>query len=417
MMTMTREALRLLDLPWDLVLEILYRVPATSLGRLSFTCKRWNALFKDLFKDDEFIKKHLDKAAKQRIVLMSRNSKKFYSMNVNLDPDNSVDPQTKLLNLKVFHCPEQLKIYQIFHCDGLLLCSTRDKRLVVWNPCTGLIRWIPFTGLFKDHSEFALGYENNNKSCQTYKILRCSWDFLAAEFRDVDSAIYDFESDSWKDLIDVFPNNCSRIISKAVSLKGNIYWIANIDDEDDEEDVLLSFDFSTEKFKCLSIRFWSGHHDFLPTTLSVVGEERLAVLYSSYSQPQKIEIWTTTHDKIDQATLVSWTKFLSLELDGNKPQVDLSCDATFFIDEEKKAAVLCDLECIKKKWKNMVYIVGEDNRFRKIPVGVVYKEKKDIPLGENDFSLGPVIHNYVPSLVRIQQGGVMTRERKRKNRH
>ncbi|KAJ4895382.1 putative F-box/kelch-repeat protein [Raphanus sativus] len=399
---MTREALRLLDLPWDLVLDILSRVPATSLGRLSFTCKRWNALFKD----DEFIKKHLDKAAKQRMVLMSRDSKKFYSMNVNLDGihhDNFVDPQTKLLNLKDFHCPEQFKIYNISHCNGLLLCRTWEKRLVVWNPCTGQIRWIPFTGLYKDHSEFALGYENNNKSCQTYKILRCSWDFLAAEPQDVDSGIYDFESHSWKDLNDVFPNNCRRIISKAVSLKGNIYWIANIDDE---EDVLLSFDFSTEKFTCLSIRFSSGHHDFIPTTLSVVREERLAVLYSSFSHPPKIEIWmTTTHDKIDQARLVSWSKFLSLELDEYNPQMDLSTDTTFFIDEEKKAAVLCDLEYIINKWEDMVYIVGEDNRFMKIPVG------------EHTFSLGPVIYNYVPSLVLIQQGGVMTRERKRKNRH
>ncbi|CAN7087630.1 hypothetical protein Bca4012_101626 [Brassica carinata] len=393
---MTREALRLLDLPWDLVLEILSRVPATSLGRLSFTCKRWNALFKD----HEFIKKHLDKAAKQCMVLMSGNSRKVYSMIVNLDGihDNFVDPQT-LLNLKEFHSPKQFKIYNIFHCDGLLLCITWDIRLVVWNPCTGQIRWIPFCGRYKDHTEFALGYENN-KSCQTYKILRSSWDFYAAQPQDVDCGIYDFESHSWNDLNDVFPKNCRRLLSKAVSLKGNIYWVAN---KDDEEDLLLSFDFSTEKFTCLSISFSSVDGDFVPTTLSAVREERLAVLYSSYSHPTKIEIWMTTHDKIDQARLVSWSKFLSLELDENNPQIDLSTDITFFIDEEKKAAVLCDVEYFNQRYTDMVYIVGEDNRFMKIPVGAN--------------SSGPVIYNYVPSLVQIQQGGVMTRERKRKNRH
>ncbi|CAF2195548.1 putative F-box protein At3g17500 [Brassica napus] len=393
---MTREALRLLDLPWDLVLEILSRVPATSLGRLSFTCKRWNALFKD----HEFIKKHLDKAAKQCMVLMSGNSRKVYSMNVNLDGihDNFVDPQT-LLNLKKFHSPKQFNIYNIFHCDGLLLCITWGVRLVVWNPCTGQIRWIPFCGRYKDHTEFALGYENN-KSCQTYKILRSSWDFYAAQPQDVDCGIYDFESHSWKDLNDVFPNSCRKLLSKAVSLKGNIYWVAN---KNDEEDFLLSFDFSTEKYTCLSISFSSDDGDFVPTTLSVVREERLAVLYSSYSHPTKIEIWMTTHDKIDQARLVSWSKFLSLELDENNPQIDLSTDITFFIDEEKKAAVLCDVEYFNKRDMGMVYIVGEDNRFMKIPVGTN--------------SSGPVIYNYVPSLVQIQQGGVMTRERKRKNRH
>ena len=54
----------------------------------------------------------------------------------------------------------------------------------------------------------------------------------------------------------------------------------------------------------------------------------------------------------------------------------------------------------------MVFIVGEDNLFMKIPVGESRLQ-----------FLRPVIYNYVPSLVQIQQGGVMTRERKRKSRH
>ncbi|KAG2271693.1 hypothetical protein Bca52824_066248 [Brassica carinata] len=189
-----------------------------------------------------------------------------------------------------------------------------------------------------DHSEFSLGYENN-KSCQTYKILRCSWDFLGVEPQVVDCGIYDFESHSWKDLNDVFPKNCS-IVSKAVSLKGNIYCIA---DKNDEEDLLLSFDFSTEKFRCLSLRFPSVVDDFVPAALSVVREERLSVLYSVISDTRpKIEIWMTTHDKIDQTKLVSWSKFLSLELDENNPQIDLSSETTFFVDEKQKVAVLCE---------------------------------------------------------------------------
>ncbi|CAN6886063.1 unnamed protein product, partial [Brassica oleracea] len=248
----------------------------------------------------------------------------------------------------------------------------------------------------QDHSEFSLGYENN-KSCQTYKILRCSWDFLGVEPQVVDCGIYDFESHSWKDLNDVFPKNCS-IVSKAVSLKGNIYCIA---DKNDEEDLLLSFDFSTEKFRCLSLRFPSVVDDFVPAALSVVREERLSVLYSVISDTRpKIEIWMTTHDKIDQTKLVSWSKFLSLELDENNPQIDLSSETTFFVDEKQKVAVLC--ETMGFTGKDMVCIVGEDNRLMKIPRGA-FK--------------WPLIFNYVPSLVRIQQGGVMTRERKRKNRH
>ncbi|KAF2555255.1 hypothetical protein F2Q68_00017489 [Brassica cretica] len=321
---MTRDALRLLYLPWDLVIVILSRVPTTSLRRLRFTCKRWNALFKD----QEFIEKHLDKAPKQCKVLMLSDSK-VDSMNVNLNGihDNVVDPQT-LLSLNDFHNPEQFKIYKIFHCAGLLLCTTRHLRLVVWNPCTGQIRWIPYSDRYKHDSQFALGYENN-KSCQTYKIL--------------------------------------SVTSKGVSLKGNIYWIAN---KNYEEDLLLTFDFSTEKFRRLSIPFPRVDDDCVATALSVVREEQLSVLYSSISDTRpKIEIWMMIHDKIDQTKIVSWSKFLSLELDENNPQKGLSTVTSFFIDGEKKAAVLSDLEYRNKRNTDMVFIVGEDNLFMKIPVG------------------------------------------------
>ncbi|CDY67269.1 BnaCnng54200D [Brassica napus] len=75
-----------------------------------------------------------------------------------------------LLSLNDFHNPEQVKICKIFHCNGLLLCTTGDSRLVVWNPCTGQISWIPipYSGRYEHKSEFVLGYDNN----KTYKTLR-----------------------------------------------------------------------------------------------------------------------------------------------------------------------------------------------------------------------------------------------------
>ncbi|XP_018490523.1 putative F-box protein At3g17500 [Raphanus sativus] len=397
---MTKETLRLLDLPWDLVVEIISRVPATCLSRLRFTCKRWNALIKD----EEFIKKHLDKTAKQHMVLMLRDFM-FYSMHVNLH-DMFVDPQTSLVNLKSFNNSERFGFRKIFHCDGLLLCHNGSRiTLVVWNPCTGQIRRVQLSD-YKCNTEFFLGYENNKSCRQTYKILRYSW-----VYRDnfhhpvVECGIYDFGSCSWRDLDDI-PPKCNSITSKGVSLKGNAYWTVA---KDKEEDVLLSFDFSTERFWALSIPFASIGIDCRLTALSVVREERLAVLYNMRftGHPPKIEIWMTTDDKIDQTKVVSWSKFLSLELDENNPQKGLSSVTSFFIDEEKKAAVLCGLEYRNKR--NMVtnvYIVGEDNLVMKIPVGEYRLQ-----------FLRPAIYNYVPSLARIQERGVMTRKRKRKNRH
>ncbi|KAL1194277.1 putative F-box protein [Cardamine amara subsp. amara] len=73
------------ELPEDLVDEILCRVPATSLKRLRYACKRWNCLFND----GKFTRNHFHKAPKESLILMFKNSQespfRFYSMSINLD--------------------------------------------------------------------------------------------------------------------------------------------------------------------------------------------------------------------------------------------------------------------------------------------------------------------------------------------
>ncbi|KAG2249682.1 hypothetical protein Bca52824_089310 [Brassica carinata] len=40
-------------------------------------------------------------------------------------------------------CSAQFRISHVFHCDGLLLCTSESyNRIVVWNPCTGQTKWI-----------------------------------------------------------------------------------------------------------------------------------------------------------------------------------------------------------------------------------------------------------------------------------
>ncbi|KAF3583665.1 hypothetical protein F2Q69_00031346 [Brassica cretica] len=231
------------------------------------------------------MKKHSDKAAKQHMVLMLSNLK-VYSMNVNFHEihGNVVDPH-KLMSLKFSIIRKKPRYVKYFTVTG------------VWNPCTGQIRWIPFSNRYNTISEFVLGYDNN----KTYKILRYSWDLSDPFRRVVEYGIYDFGSHSWKYLDNVTPKY-SYIISEGVSLKGNIYWI--VVDKDEHGALLSTFHFSTERFGEISIPFSNIGVDCCPTDLLVVREERLAVLYSSFFHPPKIEIWMTTDDKIDQTKLI-----------------------------------------------------------------------------------------------------------------
>lgn len=78
----------------------------------------------------------------------------------------------------------QVKISQVFHCDGLLLCILKDdKRLLVWNPCLGQTRWIE-KGRHADvraKYKYAIGYGYEEDSCRRhYKILR----FIVPKIRE-----------------------------------------------------------------------------------------------------------------------------------------------------------------------------------------------------------------------------------------
>ncbi|ANM61536.1 putative F-box associated interaction domain-containing protein [Arabidopsis thaliana] len=102
----------------------------------------------------------------------------------------------------------------------------------------------------------------------------------------------------WRALDDVFLG--CNIQSRGVSLKGNTYWIASEVIKDFS--LLLSFDFTTERFGRLNLPFLRLGYEIL--ALSVVKEEQLSVLQQRLDT-SRVEIWVTTNDKIDQTKVLS----------------------------------------------------------------------------------------------------------------
>ncbi|CAF2101011.1 unnamed protein product [Brassica napus] len=161
------------DLPRDVAEEVLSRLPVTSLGRVRSTCKKWNTLTKD----EGFIKKHLGKNQRRKVVMLL--DYKVYLMSIDLLTPPSIERIGKLVSLNhedpAAAAADGVDISCIFHCDGLLLCITKDKtnhRLVVWNPYSGQTRWIEPRDSYNrfDRYMYALGYKKNN--CSLHKLLR-----------------------------------------------------------------------------------------------------------------------------------------------------------------------------------------------------------------------------------------------------
>lgn len=336
------------DLPRDVEEEVLCRVPLTSVGLVRSTCKRWNMLSRC---DRLFAKKHLAhlaaEAAKKKdhplVVMMMNYRVELMRLNLSNNDLDVVNPEAKLIGL------DGIDVGEIFHCDGLLLCIPKEDhyRLIVWNPYwgRGQLRWIEHTHnhhLLDQHLNgrldrytYGLGYD---KSSSQYKILR----FIDYPLKFVEFKIYDFNSDSWR-ILDLFPPDndwCIKFDERGLSLKGNTYWFAAEAMNYDAISFLVCFDFTTETFSPpLPLPFEAFPEDILSLSSSSTS---LVVLFQSVDTLE-MEIWIS--NTIEQPNALSWNSKVFLSANINQlisPHWNFPISACFFIDQEKKVAVIFD---------------------------------------------------------------------------
>ncbi|XP_010468237.1 PREDICTED: putative F-box protein At3g17620 [Camelina sativa] len=379
------------DLPRDLAENVLIRLPMTSMRAVRSVCKEWNTLSKDSF----FTKKHIAQAkaaaAEEFKVVMVMDSR-VYLMGINFyeDVDPTINHHGKLISLDD---SSRVDVSLVYHCDGLLLCITKDfTKLVVWNPYLCQTLWLePISTSLYSSYRYAIGYKNS-KSCRSYKILR----LLSMCFM---YEVYDLNSNSWS-FFDVHPYWYIQCYARGVSLKGNTYWFAReLYRYQEMADFLICFDFTTERFGP-RLRLPFGHPASEDTvSLSSVRDEQLAVLFQTCADNKQMEIWVTV--KIEPE-VVSWNKvFLRVDMQPlTRFQFRVKA-GSFFIDEEKKLVVVFDRDNKKVKntpRRNTAYIIGEGGYFRKVDLGREASEIHDFP-----GKISPLGCSYVPSSVQIKQ--------------
>ncbi|KAJ4886810.1 putative F-box/kelch-repeat protein [Raphanus sativus] len=279
--------------------------------------------------------------------------------------------------LKSLKYPEGVKISDIFHCKGLLLCTTEDNRLVLWNPCTGQTRWIQSEPYYP---RCYLGYENNNKSCDSYKILSCSY-YYRGNIRAGKYEIYEFNSDSWRVLdaiSDYWPYLWHDL---AISLKEDTYWLNS---KTNENPSIVRFDFTTERFERLPLPSSSDEHNEY-VVISTVREEKLALLcqYSDSTGSIKMKIWVTD-TKTDEAKDLLWSEFLVCKV----VIYGMTRIKSYLVDAENKKVLCCYTD---DDYRTRIYIVGEDT-YKNVYIEVLQEPRSRV---------APRLFSYFPSLVQI----------------
>ncbi|XP_019099914.1 PREDICTED: putative F-box protein At1g77650 [Camelina sativa] len=378
------------SLPFDLVEDIISRVPIESLIRFKRTSKQWYALCND----KRFIYKHLG-LSKKRL------------MRIYLDKVEIINPATlDLLCLPVpaeFSSVAQSFLMYVIHCNGLLLCRWYNGRgprygdVAVWNPVLGQVKFVESSS-HQLTDIYGFGYDKNNRD--SYKILRISrWYLEAGEFE-----IYDFKSKLWR----VFSATLDWSMPYPylnVSLNGNMYWIAETKGNRNPKRFIQGFDFSKETFKRIS---WfpfevrqSGIGRAIIDTVAISGfrGDRLSLFRQRFGdETREMEVWVT--NKVTDG-VVLWSKYFNVA----RPDLPILNPhffeyahinvPSFFTDKTDSIVLWCDK------------VVGEDyacTSFYEIGQGGIKIQVTGQPFrgkGERNPCLSNFV--YVPSLVPVPE--------------
>lgn len=342
-----------MNIPGELVEDILYRVPSPSISRFKTVSKEWNTLLND----KTFIKKHLTLIRPQ--FLLWTNSK-VYSAGVSLNDDPKIELRELLLDI-----PDVIdhRTTNFLPCNDLLFCASWwwNNKAVVWNPSLRQTRVIKsgeehfrFGGIGYDSGRSGKGYHIFGHSHSRQSVNGNTSKFIKR------FSISKFESNAWKCINDVSDGENSiggDSLDNNVSLNGNLYWTTYSYETD--EYLIRSFDFSKEIVKIFCVLPWKKDSSDIPI-LSVFRGDRLSVL-NKFKGTNNMEIWVTKNKINEDVKNLVWKMFMTVSIPIYK-----GSNPSYFINDiyEKRLVMFCSDE----NGKACVYIAKGHAR-KKIQIG------------------------------------------------
>ncbi|EOA33022.1 hypothetical protein CARUB_v10016353mg [Capsella rubella] len=349
------------NLPWELIEEILSRVPPKALVRFRAVSKQWNALFED----KRFMNNH-----KKTFRFIIATKRKIYSV--------SIDPVVVVRELPLGTPGLRsypLKFQSFVDCNDLLLCR-KERGVVVWNPWLGQSIWIQPRVI--DSLMVFNGIVCNNKK---YKMVVFS-------YRDTNEiwTTYDFSLDKWVEYKSRISSSVNLVsVETAVSLNGTLYWVYFSNKTDPLGYHISKFDFSRKIMYYFCNLPCGRNHDADALVLRVFRGDWFSLLKQCIVT-KKIDIWVTK-DKInsEDGSNVGWMNYMSFSSPKLPDLVETVrfSQPSYFIEGKRLAVCSCD-----NNGQAWIYLLEDDKLISKTCLDDVV-------------SRWPLHCTFVPSLVQV----------------
>ncbi|CAI8619571.1 unnamed protein product [Vicia faba] len=298
------------DLPEELIVEILLRLPVRSLVQFKCICKSW----KTLISDPKFVKRHLQiSSAEPNLIhlFFSQLSEPQKIVSYPLKPlfQNILPPVNSSGMMKMKN-----QYWIIGSCNGLLCMYNRYHHCVkLRNPSI----------MFKSNKSpravsfewmnilYGFGFDRVNDKYKVLLVVRNKNDP-----NQILTRVYTFGLDSWKTIpnFQITPTGPFSLLGKFVS--GNLNWIAKkrVVSVSSSQIVILILSFDLEKETCKELLLPQHDGDKVYGHTLYVLSNCLGVCYETNKTH-----WVVWLMK-EYGVVESWTKFMIIPLDKfNKP--------------------------------------------------------------------------------------------------
>ncbi|XP_039049097.1 F-box protein At3g07870-like [Hibiscus syriacus] len=296
-------------LPGEIVVDILSRLPITSLVQFKFVCKGWRALAQDPLLVADMCKTHTTNPC---LILHSDFPIRNHLYFVDLSPNSQDKDKVKRLYVPFQTSMPEFDV--VGSCNGLLCLSDSlyNEALYIYNPFTMDYIELPESRQYPDQEVvFGFGFHPKSKEYKVVKIVyyrntSSSSSSIYSRTRRVvyphsDVQVFTLGSSAWRSLGKIPYQLVRRPLEALVS--GRLHWVSRPRRYHPARRI-MSFDLGTEEFEevpmpdCGGLNRCNFHVSVLRGCLA-------AAVYRNYG---KLEIWVMKDYNVKE----SWTKELSI---------------------------------------------------------------------------------------------------------
>ncbi|GMP21834.1 hypothetical protein CsSME_00000102 [Camellia sinensis var. sinensis] len=294
-----------MNLPEDVLFEILLRLPVKSLLRFKAVCKSFYIVITNF----AFISKHLNNKGIPRLLVCHRDNhsnKRLVSLFTN---DNLAEPMS--LDVPPFFNNNFGHVRLIGPCNGIVCLYGFPDNIALWNPATRDFKSLPVSQISRPHDakvlggDLAFGFDSKANDYKVVQILFCSSKQLGVAYQ---VEVYNLSTNSWRKYHAIVPANIMFLNIWSMLYKSETFcWWA----KDGNIEVILSFDMSNEKFHKIPLPFdigdLGGEHKVIRSIVPM--NESIALIVYRTKQVEKFfDLWVLNEFGVDE----SWTKLSTI---------------------------------------------------------------------------------------------------------